>query len=762
MNILRIPLLVVLGLVCGLGSVSSQENARSRHLSSKAAAWWTFDATLRDEVKGLSLRIEPEHLINREIEDQYSVNMYVLNVPILKIDGRDNWRSFYRWGPPNLARGEMADELDPPRAFTIECYLKPREMFDNLSKKFQQRSLVLRKNRLKGGKVEPQWAIEIHKDEKNTHTRHQKRADLVSPVTFEMPDGTTKTQKLAGRNAIRQRQWQHLALIFDGKRVSLLIDHQEAVAMPGPGKGAKLLASQGKGELLLSHTFIPKGGRHELPPGERHLNLNYAGKIDELRISFAALETSELLPLPRVYKGEEALPEPKKCEEYASIARKHLGLLIEHGVDVYGPVHSPLIASTLDPDTLKMLEMKPPVGEGMPGTGDTYRSPIGGCNLTWMRQTLRAMRALSAVTGEKRFKTHADKAIKFWLDNCPYPSGAWPIGEHGLWNFHTDAPVKAAFRPHEPGTHMDWEHYWQINPEAVKKELILQHRIHIFEHRGLMVHGRHGSSLGHAKSGGQGFARFPGLFARSWAFLYSKTKDLKHLEWAKDQLDVMWKTRDPKTNLTSHVTYPLADEPGGHKPSAGTLQMRSVLGFLEAVRWLDSPDEKRLFSERATVLGNAIIDSSFGWNPDRKAFSRTRYNWVSRTDSPSMPWFVLKLWERAGRPARLLNLLKGIADERIEKWRPTTGTDSGCYGYMIISFVQLHNETKDGRYLEFARRLGDFAAENLVHKSGLVVGSSSFRYYDCMYNIQRLVQAFIAIDYPEHPEVEKLMRDPLF
>jgi hypothetical protein len=49
-----------------------------------------------------------------------------------------------------------------------------------------------------------------------------------------------------------------------------------------------------------------------------------------------------------------------------------------------------------------------------------------------------------------------------------------------------------------------------------------------------------------------------------------------------------------------------------------------------------------------------------------------------------------------------------------------------------------------------------------VHKSGLVVGSSSFRYYDCMYNIQRLVQAFIAIDYPEHPEIEKLMRDPLF
>ena len=103
MNIMKTPLLVVLGLVCGLGSVSSQEDARSRHLSSKAAAWWTFDATLRDEVKGLSLRIEPEHLINREIEDQYSVNMYVLNVPILKIDGRDNWRSFYRWGPPNLA-----------------------------------------------------------------------------------------------------------------------------------------------------------------------------------------------------------------------------------------------------------------------------------------------------------------------------------------------------------------------------------------------------------------------------------------------------------------------------------------------------------------------------------------------------------------------------------------------------------------------------------------------------------------------------------
>ena len=82
--------------------------------------------------------------------------------------------------------------------------------------------------------------------------------------------------------------------------------------------------------------------------------------------------------------------------------------------------------------------------------------------------------------------------------------------------------------------------------------------------------------------------------------------------------------------------------------------------------------------------------------------------------------------------------------------------------WRMMLMVQLYGETGEQRYLDFGRRLGDYAAASLVTDSGLVVGSGYFRIYDRMYHVPKLIQALLALDHPKHPAVQPLLREAIF
>ena len=740
-------------LVCALHASAAEP---TRPVSEATVAWWTFDNHLRDEVRDLTLK---NTLNEREdLETFYQSIQFVDDVPILRLYGQLNWRGYYRWGQPNLTRGEMGDELDLSGPFTIEAYLNPRAYPGQPP---QTRAFVLRKNRLHDAKS--QWRIEVRRDDESG----ERRADLWVAVAFQMPNGETAVTEATARDAVKLEAWQHFAVVFDGEQLSILLDHRLVTNVEGAGGGARPLPSEGKSEMLVSSIAGKDADGKPYSKDERYRSTVFGGRIDELRISSTALSSDQFLPLPRGL-GQEPLPDPPRREEYTSIVRRHLDFLLAHGTDRYGPVRSPLIGSTLDPDAKAMLKLKPPRVPGMPFVGDTYRSPIYGCNLTLMRHTLMAMRSLSAVTGDGRYQEHANRAIRFWLDTCIHPSGVWPVGEHGVWNFYTDEPDMS--RAHEPQALLDWPRYWALAPEKVREELELMHRLHVFpyEYNGktLAFHGRHGNSKGSAHGvGGCGFIRQSGLFGRAWAFLYSKTKNPEHLRWARDQLDLMWELRDPKTDLCPTQIFPPPGATfGGRKYPArigcGTQPIWSAIGFLDATQWLDDPADRKLFFDRAVPLAVANFKVYYKWNGKR--FTDPRLRWNSSTHMPGGGWLLMKVWERAGKPSLLLDQAKRVADERMKNWRPLKTTDAGRYGWNIMFFVQLHNETGEQKYLDFARRLGDYASANLVSPQGLVVGSCHYRYYDRMYHVPKLTQALLALDHPRHPAVEPLLREPYF
>ena len=734
------------------------ERVGHRLLDPGSVAWWTFDNHLRDEVHGLELSNTPNE--RKDLEEFYRRLQFVDDVPILRINGNLNWRGYYRWGVPSLTRGRIGDQLDVDGPFTIEFYLNP---LPPAGRPPQHRTFVLRKNRLKNGERESQWRVELRRGAHNGPYT----ADIWVSASLQVPDGSVRIREVQATDAARFSTWQHVAIVYDGNGLSLLVDREQVGGTEIPQPGARLLPSAGSGELLVSALAEEEIRDKPFADSARNWSTMFRGRIDELRMSRAALSTEELLPLP-CGVAADPLPPPLSRTEFQSLVHRHLDLLIRHGTDTYGAVHSPLIGSTLDPETNRMLKLKPPQARGMPFVGDRYRSPILGCNLTLLRSMLMTMRALSAITGEERYREHAGRALEFWLTNCPYPSGVWPVGEHGVWNFHTDKPEPK--RPHEPQALLDWPRYWQIDADAVRKELELMHTIHVFPytHNGktLAFHGRHGSTGGTPhRASGCGFGRQSGLFARGWAFLYSKTRNPEHLRWAKDQLELMWELRDPKTDLCPGQVFPPPGSTFGgkrysDKRGATTQTLWAAIGFLDAIPWLDSPEDRQLFLDRALTLAVANFRTYYKWDGTR--FTDTRVNWNSSTNAPGGGWLLLKVWERAGRPKALLEQARHVADARMKSWLPCKTTDAGRYGWNIMFYVQLFNETGDRSYLDFARRLGDYAAANLVTEAGLIVGSCYYLFYDRMYHVPKLVQAFLALDYPKHPAVTRLLREPYF
>ena len=746
-------LLVILTLLGSAAQVEAAARGPSRPLSPETAVWWTFDNHLRDEVHGLQLKNVPNR--DKKTEDFYVSTQYGAEVGVLGIGGKMNYRSYYRWGKPSLSHCTLADEMDAPGPFTIEAYLRPRS-----DAKFMKRLRVylVRKYRVGvGGELQPQLLIELRR-----HAgQKRRRGDLWVSATFQTADGKLATREILAKDAVRMGFWQRMAVVYDGKRLSVVMDGKPVASVEGPGPGAPLLPSGGKSRLMISSLSQQVDGK-PVPRGKAGVAVStvYEGTMDELRVTKAALTGEQLLP-PVQSVARVPLPDPPKRTEYASIARRHLDLLMKHGTDVYGPVQSPLLGSTLDPKTLKMVKVKPSILRGMPEPYGPYRSPLWGCNLGLMRNTFMAMRALSAVTGDARYASHADRALRFWFEHCIYPSGVWPLGEHGVWNFYTDKPQ--AIRAHEPGAHLDWEFYYKMAPEAVTKEIALMHKIHCFKskYKGkeLWFHGRHGSSEGKQKLGGLGFPRHSGLLARAWVFLYSKTNDPKYLQWAKDQLETLWQLRDPTNHCVPGQIFP-PPKPGT-RISATTSTIYAALGFLDAVEWLDDPAEKKLFLDRGTALAMANFNIYYRW--DGRGFNRTIPHWMGHSPhAPSGAFLLLKVWERSGRPPHVFAHCARIADEMVKTWRPTKNTSAGCFGWNIHFLVQMYNETGRQRYLDFARRLGDYAVANLVAENGLVLGSGYYRLYDRMYHVPKLIQALIALDHPKHPAVQPLLREVIF
>lgn len=285
--------------------------------------------------------------------------------------------------------------------------------------------------------------------------------------------------------------------------------------------------------------------------------------------------------------------------DYLGYVRKFADTLLAKGVDVFGPRRTPLWAGVIDAETMTVPDgsRKVAAPEGI-REGDRA---VGGCNPYHDVVTWRVFEVLSAVAHDARYAEAATGYIRFFLENCQHPkTGFLAWGEHLYYDFFRDE-VAAGRRWHELLEWTPpWPELWKANPDATARAIAAL-RYHFYADDPSSLFNRHAfwDRPEHQKPGGQPWIKHTGLFAYSFLFLYSKTRDPLWLDWARGAADLYWKHRNPKTDLTPGCI-------GDPRPEAGyaSAQMPELAYWLYKA-WRLQPAEKQL-RERALAYLRAF------------------------------------------------------------------------------------------------------------------------------------------------------------
>jgi hypothetical protein len=472
---------------------------------------------------------------------------------------------------------------------------------------------------------------------------------------------------------------------------------------------------------------------------------------------------------------------------YASYVEKSMDILMEHGTDKYGDVHAPLLVSILDVDTRTCPEIPEKLDEYFRVTRRDRRSPAGS-NLLTDQPTLKAMYALSDITGNGDYADFADRYAAYVMKNLVDEQGFFWWGWHRHYDVFKDSreghnPNMAKWGqtvlPHEIHAinGIAWDRLWAVDKGAVTEEIEAIWRWHVINKESGEIN-RHGDG-----NKGCDFTMSGGAFIEAFAFMYSKTTDRHWLDRARLVADYYWKRRDPKTNL-----LPERPNAGKHRFDGGSfvtsitgLYCHSLLKAYEmtketsfrdhAVAYLkayarlgfDEPSGKfwgalqmdgkhvpgpRLKSGYAQYEPRGFLDL---WEPYAAGYQYAIYTaqaYAHAYELTEEPVFLTT----AERFAAWIKKTPPGTPEAANTWYDDysngpgrKGTYAGKYGRTISFFLHLYVVTGERRYLDHARALADTAIEKLYHK-GLFRGHPAKPYYEAMDGVGYLLYALLELD----------------
>jgi hypothetical protein len=478
----------------------------------------------------------------------------------------------------------------------------------------------------------------------------------------------------------------------------------------------------------------------------------------------------------------EVLPSgisPGQVEQkrYLDYARECIELLMKHGTDRYGSIHSPMLMNILDVRDRTCPENPLPLDEAYRVTRRGRRGPAGG-NLYPDQPTLRALYALSEVTGDKSFAGFADQCANYTMTELVDDHGLFWWGWHRHYDAYRDEKTGHAGNVHE--IHVQqilWPQLWRINADAVCREAEAIWTWHVIDKES-------GECNRHADGQrGCDFAMSGGEMIAGFAFMYHVTGDEKWLNRARLLDQYYWNSRDPATNLIPNRPNAGSDRfDGSHFDTSITGFL--CRGLLLAADWSNDPN----FRDHAMAYLKAY--GRYGYDPAPKAF------WGSlRLDGTPVPGprvvggyeqyeprGHLDLWEpyvagyenpiytaqvyafaaektddrellETARRWRDLIARKLPAGECLEKtwygpyareWAPH-GTYAGLYGRTISFLLHMHRISGQDQDLELARGIARDAISRLYYR-GLLRGHPAKPYYESIDGVGYLLYALIQLD----------------
>ncbi len=443
----------------------------------------------------------------------------------------------------------------------------------------------------------------------------------------------------------------------------------------------------------------------------------------------------------RPWRGEPVLEDAD--ERFLEAVQKFADAMIEHGLDEYGSVHSPMFVADLDLDTLRLPEEAPPPPSGM----DDYamqRYSYGGSNLMWDILTLRAKYLLSEVTDEDRYAEAAEAYLRFFVEHCPSETtGLFPWGQHAYWKLRVDDDPElleterwrwfgqaGAGGAHEFESFTPpWREMWPFSSEAVLDFAQGVFDWHI-KCEDTFFFNRHGILFDRDNPNQRppfpppigerdmAWERHAGLYMYTFLFAYSKTGDERYLTWARGLSDLYWELRDPETDKTWPSIW--MDEEGEliQDPRHSSRRVLSQQPYwkLKAYRLAPDAGDAQTLRDRALTYLRAYCRE----NPPENGANV----WDSPTAQGVEGQMLSLAYKESGEDVFrdwLIHWCEAAFDSRPHvqesgQWDPAPGD----YANVLVGLIQSHLITGEADYLHKATTLADEALELYQHESGLI------------------------------------------
>jgi len=214
-------------------------------------------------------------------------------------------------------------------------------------------------------------------------------------------------------------------------------------------------------------------------------------------------------------------------KDYLSTVKAYADTLLEHGRDRYGKVESPLIAATLDRKRYRLFEGAQ-LGRIQSIPRDewdirTHDRTLTGANPMHDENLYQVLYALTQITGEKRYAQEADKALKWFFENCQSEgTGLLAWGEHIGWDFNTEKNTSNTHEYFRPW--VLWEESFKLAPKACRRFALGVWEHQIYDHE-TGIFSRHAGYVSHEPGKDFEFPRHGGFYIATWAQAYRHTQD---------------------------------------------------------------------------------------------------------------------------------------------------------------------------------------------------------------------------------------------
>jgi hypothetical protein len=410
-----------------------------------------------------------------------------------------------------------------------------------------------------------------------------------------------------------------------------------------------------------------------------------------------------------------------KAPPYLAAVQQCVETLMRDGTDKYGAEHSPLFSSILDLETHKLPANPPQLLAGQRPQDRAFP----GCNLQHDMHTLILMDHLSAITGKPEYAKHVDAYLEFFLRRCAGAgNGLFPCGEHAFWNFEKESVTTPIQEDLGAVPQEFLERMWKINPAAVEKHIRGLER-HFLE-GDQWVWNRHAAIFGDKRPRDPAaFPRHGGFYIHQWSFLFTKTGDQRLLELgmrtarAASGIDHSVGSMGIAL-LRAHAMLkdqapPEFSELGKRYADRLTKNDANDLdhGVLVMYKKL-AAETNRLSSQSTWGFWDLLYSGSGGYG----FLGAERYA------------VICLIAHRLTSSPQHLEFARRVCEYYMKHPRPAEARMTpGKFAGIIALSLQLHDLTKEERYLEYGKSLADDAMKEL-YAGGLFRGATGASHYE--------------------------------